>query len=100
MGGAALSWRQLFFPMKMAELPDQYCLLWLSAPMLMGAFCYRWYLGMEWFGIVRLNRLCIATIACLAPAAIYLFWLWQNYLKIKDARPQDRSANPQSNDRL
>jgi hypothetical protein len=75
-GGAALSWRQWIFPLRISELPDAYHVMWVSAAVMLAAVVDRWYLGLEWFGLVSGLRLPVVVVGTSVGLAIYVSWLW------------------------
>jgi len=78
-GGANRTWRQWLLPLRYAELPDAYHLWWATAAVLVAGSAYRWYLGLEWFGLVPFawanGRVVVAVVACTAGLAAYVLWL-------------------------
>ena len=76
-GGSNLSWRQFLMPMRVSELPHAYHVLWLTVVVLVAMSAYRWYLGLEWFGIHYGAGVWIATAAVLLGLTLYLAWLWR-----------------------
>jgi hypothetical protein len=82
-GGAELTWRQWLFPLRAADLPRAYHLLWLLAVLLLAGVVYRWYLGLEWFGLVPFVRWPVVVLAVVGGLAGYLTWLW--YASREDA---------------
>ena len=76
-GGSRLSWRQWILPMRLSELPRAYHLLWMTVVILVAMSAYRWYLGLEWFGIHYGARVWISTIAAVAGLVVYFGWLWR-----------------------
>jgi len=55
-----------------------------------GAFAYRWYLGLEWFGWVPISRT-VAPLACMALAWLALYG-WANHRLTPRDRPADFSS--------
>ena len=51
-GGADLRWRQWLLPLRMADLPWAYHVVWLLAVVLLAGATDRWFLGLEWFQLV------------------------------------------------
>jgi len=86
-GGGKLSWRAYLFPMRMSEAPSFYHLFWLMIPMNIGAATYRWYLGLEWFGVVpyfhRAGVQC--SISVIAALGVYVAWLVREFKRHKCA---------------
>jgi hypothetical protein len=64
-------------PLRRNELPRAYHLLWLMAVILIAASVYRWYLGMEWYGILPGIGIWVGSIAVILGLAVYFGWLWR-----------------------
>ena len=53
-GGAHLSVRQWLLPLRMSEIPLLYHYVWVIAiPIVFGISQFRWYVAMEWLGVVE-----------------------------------------------
>lgn len=78
-GGASLTWRQWLLPLGFAELPGAYHLWWATAVVLVGGSASRWYLGLEWFGLVPSDwasgQLVVVAVGCTAGLSAYVLWL-------------------------
>ena len=75
-GGAELTWRQVLFPLRMAELPWAYQLFWPLAILLLAGSADRWYLGLEWWGVVEGRRAAVGVAAMSLGFLAYFWWLW------------------------
>jgi hypothetical protein len=75
-GGAALTWRQWLLPMRLSDLPDWSYAMWLVAVVLIAGGVDRWYLGLEWYGLVAGSRLLVVLSSIVGGLCIYLAWLW------------------------
>ena len=78
-GGAHLSWRQYFLPLKLSELPKSYHLVLLIAVTLTGSMTFNWYLGLSWIGVIPASHT-VAVIVCITlSVTVYVIWLWFQY---------------------
>jgi len=78
-GGDHLTWRQWIIPFNMSELPRAYHLLWVMVVILVAGMIerwYRWYLGLEWFGLVSSARWTWVGVGMTVGLAAYFVWLW------------------------
>jgi hypothetical protein len=75
-GGAELTWRQWLLPLRMSELPRSYYALWTIAVIMLAGVADRWFLGLEWFGLVPHVRVFVVVVAIAIGLACYLRWLW------------------------
>jgi len=80
-GGAHLTWRQYFTPLKRSELPKSYHLVLLIAITLTGSMSFNWYLGLSWMGVIPVSHT-VAIILCISlSVTIYAIWLWFQYAR-------------------
>lgn len=75
-GGDHLGWRQWMLPLRLSDLPRPYPLFWVFAVVFVAGEIDRWYLGLEWFGLVPQIRYLVSAVAVLVALAAYLLWLW------------------------
>jgi hypothetical protein len=75
-GGSGLTWRQWCLPLRLSELPQAYHLFWLVAVLAIASSLDRWYLGMEWYGLLSGGRWAAFAAALTAGPALYFLWLW------------------------
>lgn len=75
-GGANLTWRQWFIPLRWSELPQMYYAFWLLAMLMLVGSVDRWYLGFSWFELVPRIRWQVMTLTVIGGIACYLTWLW------------------------
>ncbi|MCI0399600.1 MAG: hypothetical protein L0332_28135 [Chloroflexi bacterium] len=92
-GGAHLSWRQYLLPLKRAELPTSYYVLWPLTAVLVGGSLYRWYLGFTWLELISWDRNIVLAISTGLPITGYFIWLWQAYNK--ELRPAKSLVAPE-----
>lgn len=93
-GGNHLSWRQFFFPLTLSELPNAYYALWtyVAITLVCGGL-YRWWLGLEWFGLVpNFFSWQIAVTSALLGLVISIAWLAQEYAAWKNQSETDQQA--------
>lgn len=76
-GGRELSWRQWCLPLHLSELPESYHLLWLIVIIVVASSVDRWYLGLEWFGVVSGIRLWVGTVAVIVGLTVHFVSLWR-----------------------
>lgn len=76
MGGAHLTWRQLFLPFTLKEFPTSYYILWILPVGFVGGSLYRWYLGFSWLGLMSIPRLWVLIISISLTCVCYYAWLW------------------------
>jgi hypothetical protein len=81
MGGAHLSWRQFFLPLKIDELPTTYYFVWILPICFIWASLLRWYLGFNRLGLVSFPLSLVLIISIAVPIIGYLIWLWLEYKK-------------------
>jgi hypothetical protein len=74
-GGAELTWRQWLLPLSWGDLPHAYHVLWVATVLLVASACERWYLGLEWFGIVYGVRWIVMASALGSGLVTYFWWL-------------------------
>ena len=79
VGGAHLSWRQYFFPLKFSELPKSYHLVMLVAVTLTGCMLFSWYLGLTWMGVLRASHIAALIVCILLSLICYIGWLLFQY---------------------
>ncbi len=75
-GGSGLTWRQWLLPMRLSELTDSSYVVWIVAVVLFAGGVDRWYLGLEWYGLVAGSHLLVGVCSILGGFCIYLAWLW------------------------
>lgn len=80
-GGAHLSWRQYFLPLKLSELPNSYHLTLLIAATLTGSMTFNWYLGLSWMGVIPVSHALAVIICIMLSVTIYAIWLWFQYFR-------------------
>ena len=90
-GGAGLTCRQWFFPMRFSQFPDTRYAVWVLAVTLFASGAERWYLGFEWYGLVYGSRMPVVVCAILLGLCIYLTWLWRASRSIVTAQGRDFS---------
>ena len=73
-GGARLSWRQWLFPFRISELPDMYFYVWFVAVVFVSGSIDRWYLGLEWFGLLIGYRFHVLITGILLGLTAYVTW--------------------------
>jgi len=78
-GGAHLSWRQYFLPLKVSELPRSYHLMLFLAVTLTGCMLFNWYLGLSWFDVLPTSHTIAIIICIIFSVMIYTAWLWFQY---------------------
>jgi hypothetical protein len=76
-GGRHLTWRQWFLPLTWRELPEAYPFYWFLVCALLPSALYRWYLGLEWFGILRGHKVVVAFASFSISFCAYFLWLWR-----------------------
>jgi hypothetical protein len=79
LGGGHLSWRQFLFPLKLAEFPTSYYLLWLVPVIFVWGSFMRWYWGFRWLGMIPLPVAWAIGISLGLPTVGYFAWLWLAY---------------------
>jgi hypothetical protein len=79
-GGAHLSWREYFLPLKLSELPNSYQVVLLIAVTLTGSMSFNWYLGLSWMGVIPVSHTLAIIICILLSVIVYAIWLWFQYL--------------------
>jgi hypothetical protein len=80
-GGAELTWRQWVLPLTWADLPRAYHVLWVLTVLLVAAAAERWYLGLQWFGILEGLRTVVVASALLLGLIAYFWWLARAVLR-------------------
>lgn len=75
-GGSDLTWRQWIVPLTLSELPRAYHLFWVAVVVILSGAVDRWYLGLEWFGLVSSARLVCYLAAVTVGLSVYFVWLW------------------------
>lgn len=81
-GGGELSWREYIAPLRVSELRCLYhVLLWTLPPMLFYAAAYRWYVGLDWFGLVPepYSSMGVRAITMIATVIFSSFFVWLYY---------------------
>jgi hypothetical protein len=78
-GGAHLSWRQYFLPLKLSELPKSYHSVLLIAVTLTGSMMFNWYLGLSWMGVIPVSHPVALIICVMLSVTAYAVWLWFQY---------------------
>jgi len=80
-GGAHLSWRQYFLPLRLSELPKPYHSVLLIAGTLTGCMTFNWYLGLSWLGVLPVSHSAALIICIILSVSLYMTWLWFQYHK-------------------
>ena len=62
---------------RLSELPHAYHVLWFMIVLLMAAMLDSWYLGLEWFNVVRSIRWFVVAVAITFGMVGYFTWLWR-----------------------
>jgi hypothetical protein len=83
-GGDRLTWREWIIPLRIAELPRAYHVFWVLVIVLVAGQVDRWYLGLEWFGLVPTVRWFVIGAAVFVGLAGYFIWL-----RLASRRTQD-----------
>jgi hypothetical protein len=81
-GGARLSWREYFLPLRLSELKriSVYHLFWVLPPALLGACVERWYLGFAWYRILPAgHHYAVLVGGALLGVVAVLVWLAVQY---------------------
>ena len=78
-GGAHLSWRQYFLPLKLSELPKSYHMVMFVAVTLTGCMMFNWYLGLSWLGAIGASHPAAIIICILLSVVLYASWLCFQY---------------------
>jgi hypothetical protein len=76
LGGAHLTRRQFFFPLRLSELPKSYNLVWILPVMWVTISPYRWHLGLEWLGMAPISRTSAAVLWFMVSQLICSAWIW------------------------
>lgn len=81
-GGGSLSWRQWIVPLRFSELPSWSHVVWVLVPVVLGGAAYRWYLALQWYGLVPASPddvvgLLLILLACVG----YPVWLYREYVR-------------------
>jgi hypothetical protein len=76
LGGGSLTWRQFLFPLRLADLPSAYHVVWVFMAALMGTGLYRLYLVLCWLGACSFAHGDVAMAAASTfCVGCYLAWL-------------------------
>ena len=65
------------FPLTLSDLPDMYFYVWVIAVLFVSASIERWYLGLEWFGVVYGYRIAVSLGGIIVGQLIYSVWLYR-----------------------
>lgn len=87
LGGQYLTWRQFLLPVTLKELFSYkpYPLFWFGIVLFACGSLHRWYLGLEWFGLVPwMGSKSVIPIMLLA-VIIYIIWLWSEYKRWRNS---------------
>jgi hypothetical protein len=91
-GGSHLTVRQWLFPIRLSEWPVIYHYLWLVAiPIVFGISLFRWYVAMEWVGVVESTestRVLVVLHGVFSTLVLYLMALWRLYRISEDRNRQ------------
>jgi hypothetical protein len=79
LGGAHLTRRQFFFPLRLSELPKSYNLVWILPVMWVTISPYRWHLGLEWLGMAPISRTRAAVFWFMVSQLICSAWIWAKH---------------------
>jgi hypothetical protein len=96
-GGRELSYRQWCCPLAYKDLPWAYHLAWWCGVAFVAASVYRFYLALEWYGIVPIHTLWVRLIApsvvLIATCWVYAAWLRDAWARLG---PEETAYPPES----
>ena len=82
-GGRELSYRQWLCPLAYRDLPWAYHYAWWTGVAFVGLSVYRFYLALEWYGVVPVHPLGVRFIA---PSVVLLATCWCYAVWLRDER--------------
>lgn len=75
-GARHLGWREWIVPLRMSEFPHPYPVVWILVAVVLSASAERWFLGLEWFGLVPLGlRWWVFGAVLVVGQLVYFAWL-------------------------